>query len=316
MYTLKDNGIVEELPTGNNFGYILSNNGYFVNTDYKVLLSQTNDIFVQCMKMSINGRIELLYLTDEFVPMSSMLVGILPDTMITIILNLFAAIIEVKNNGFLTCQNIDLSWDKIFVDKNTLKVKLIYVPVNYKVFDSYPEFENELRSSLIKLIRAVIQNTTPRLEQFILDLANGSYNMNDLYNKSKGANLDVTPISRTTSTDMFDAGPGPVNSKSVNSGSLLKLVGVGLPMKVEIPINKDIITIGKKAELVDYPITFNKMISRKHCSIERIRGEIYIIDENSANGTYVNGFQIPGGQAQLIKKGDIIRLADSDFQLM
>ena len=35
MYTLKDNGIVEEIACGNNFGYLLSDSKYFANTDYK-----------------------------------------------------------------------------------------------------------------------------------------------------------------------------------------------------------------------------------------------------------------------------------------
>lgn len=38
----------------------------------------------------------------------------------------FVAIMEVRNNGFLQTQNIDISWDKIFVDPNTFTVKLLW----------------------------------------------------------------------------------------------------------------------------------------------------------------------------------------------
>ena len=76
------------------------------------------------------------------------------------------------------------------------------------------------------------------------------------------------------------------------------------------------VVIGKKQELVDKVIPFNKMISRKHCRIINISGDYFIIDEGSANGTFINGNRITSGEKKQIKRGDIIRLADSDFQVV
>ena len=133
MYTLKDNGIVEEIACGNNFGYLLSDSKYFANTDYKVLQSQTSGIFVPCS------------------------------------------------------QNIDISWDKIFVDPATLKVRLVYLPVNVRVFESFSEFQSELRSSLIKLIDKILPESSERMDKFVPDLANGSMSLEEIFNKYKGA---------------------------------------------------------------------------------------------------------------------------------
>lgn len=317
MYTLKDNGIVEEIECGNNFGYVLNSSNYFVNTDYKVLLSQTSDIFVKCMKVRYNGKIEMLYLTDDYRPMSTMFNGIQPDTLITIILNLFAAIIEVKNNGFLSSQNIDVSWDKIFVNSSTLKVKLVYVPVNYRVFDSYSEFEGALRSSLIKLINKVILNQTPRLQQLILDLSDGTLSILDLYNKSKSVGMDNISDTKQNLFDnnVVNSGYSTLQSKTDNVG-VRKLIAVNAPCRIEIMLDREVTVIGKKQEMVDVAITFNNMISRKHCRIERKSGLLYIADEGSANGTFINGFKITAGQLYQISQGDIIRMADSDFQLV
>ena len=196
MDLLKEKGIIEEIDSGNNFGYVLNDNRYFVNTDYKVLLSQTSDVFVQCMKISYNGKIEIFFLTDEYRPISTLLNGIQADTLITIILNLFAAIIEVKNNGFLSCHNIDMNWNKIFVNTSTYKTKLVYVPVNCSGYDDYAEFENELRANLIKVINNVVQCSSPRLEQFSQDLANGTLTLIDLYNKSKDVGMNSRIINR------------------------------------------------------------------------------------------------------------------------
>lgn len=305
MYTLKDNGVITEIECGNNFEYILENSAYFLNTDYKVLQSQTNGIFIQCMKMKHNGKLDLYYITDDYRPMSTMFVGITPDIMISVVINLFASVIEVRNNGFLACQSIDMSWDKIFVEQNTLKVKLVYIPVSVKVFDSYAEFESELRSSIVKLINKVIVTSTEKLDQFVLDLSNGSLSLEDVYNRSRSSG--TPPI--------IPQDPDPVPAPQ-NAGSAIKMVAMNGPSYFELVIDKDEMIIGKKPELVNAVISFNKMISRKHCRITRVNGTYYISDEGSANGTYVNRVRLANGQSKEIKRGDIIRLADSDFQIV
>lgn len=311
MYTLKDNGIITEIECGSNFGYILDDSKYFVNTDYKVLQGQTNGVFVQCMKMLYNGKIELYYRTDMYRTMSSMFAGISADTMITIVSNLFADVLEVQNNGFLSSQNIDISWDKIFVDANTLQVKLVYLPINVKTFDNYATFENELRSGLIKLIQRVVVSSNDRMDQLVEDLANGSLTLEDLYNKSRERNpgqMRNNPIRR-------ENGNVSIPTASGNVGNI-RLVAVNAPNHFEIEIDKDEVLIGKKAELVDAAITYNNAISRKHCKIMRYGGNYQIVDVGSANGTYVNKVRIAPNQPCPIKRGDVIRLANSDFQIV
>lgn len=305
MYTLKDNGVLQEIICGNNFEYILENNLHFEETVYKVLLSQTNGIFIQCMKMMRNGKLSLYYLTDDYRPMSSMFMGITPDILISVVVNLFADIIEVRNNGFLACQSIDLSWDKIFVEQSTLKVKLVYLPVSVKTFDSYAEFESELRASIVKLIQKVIAVPTGQMEQFVLDLSNGSLSIEDVYNKSRGSHMP-----RIDATHIASVSLPP------NAGNGIKLVAMNTPQRFELVIGRDEMLLGKKPEWVDGVISFNKMISRKHCKITRINGNFYISDEGSVNGTYVNNKRVEPGQSCQIKRGDIVRLADSDFQIV
>lgn len=306
MYTLKDNGVISEIICGNNFEYILNDNTTFVNTDYKVLQSQNNGIFVKCMKMTRNGLIDLYYVTDEYRPMSSMFVGINADTLVNVVVNLLASVIEVRNNGFLACQCIDLSWDKIFVEQNTLKVKLVYLPLTVKAFDSYTEFENELRSSIVKLANKVITNSNVRLDQFVNDLCNGSLSLEDVYNKSRGAG--TTPIIKQENS---------ISQLQISGNFVgIKLVAMNAPNYFELVIDREDAVIGKKQEVVDLVIPFNKMISRKHCRITNMNDIYYISDERSANGTFVNGVRLNPGQKIQINRGDIIRLADSDFQIV
>lgn len=299
---LKDRGIISEVNCGSNFEYVLENRAHFVNTDYKVLQSQTNGIFVKCMKMLRNGKLALYYVTDEYRHLESMFANITPDMLVLVVINLLADVIEVRNNGFLDCQNIDLSWNKVFVEQNTLKVKLVYIPVSERVFGSYAEYESELRSSIVKLINLALPSPGERLKHIVRDLRNGSLSLEDVYNQSRSAGMP--PVINPPMTEGMQEEGG------------IRMVALNAPEPFEILIDREEMLLGKKQALVDAVIPFNKMISRKHCRISRDNGAFYISDEGSANGTYVNRVRLSPGQRQRIKKGDIIRLANSDFRIV
>lgn len=301
---LKDRGIISEVNCGSNFEYVLENSAHFVNTDYKVLQSQTNGIFVQCMKMLRNGKLALYYVTDDYRHLESLFANIIPDMLVLVVINLLADVIEVRNNGFLDCQNIDLSWDKVFVEQNTLKVKLVYIPVSERVFGSYAEYENELRCSIVKLIYRAFPSPAERLKHLVRDLRDGSLSLEEVYNQSRNAGMP--PIINPPTTDGM---PGAEEGR-------IRMVALNAPEPFEILIDGEEMLLGKKRALVDVVISFNNMISRKHCRISRHNGVFYISDEGSANGTYVNRVRLSPGQRQRIKKGDIIRLANSDFRIV
>lgn len=122
MQAQRDDGVIREVGYGNNFGYVLEDETLFESTGYKFLQSQSERLFLPCMKILYNGKIQLFYITEEYSLLPVLLTGITSDLFINIAANILAGITEIRNNGFLSCQNIDISWDKIFVDRNTLKV--------------------------------------------------------------------------------------------------------------------------------------------------------------------------------------------------
>lgn len=324
MNTLRENGVIDEINCGNNFGYVLKDNNYFVNTDYKVLQSQSNDFFLKCMKMTHNGNIEFYYVTEEYVQVSNIINGIPADTLMNILLNLIGAVIEVRNNGFLSFQNIDMEWHRVYVDMNTLKVKLAYVPVNYPLYNNYPEFENDLKSEMIKLVNSVSARgaSSEKFEKFVWGLSSGKLSLVDVYNQLKVGGMQ--PVHKYPDPiDPPDPVPGPEPDPwgiplppLEQPKSFLSLVLINGMQPVTITLSRECTVIGKKRELVDECITFNNMISRKHCSIVRQGDKYFITDEASSNGTFVNGSRLVPKQYYQINRGDVIRMADSDFQLM
>lgn len=303
MNALIENNFISEIICGSNFAYVLSDNNAFLPTEYKVLQSQMNSCFVRCMKMTYNGKIQLYYLTKGLKSFASMIPILDADSFLTIIVNLFTDIVDVMHNGFLSCQNIDISFERIYVDPATYKVSLIYLPIGQRLFDESAAFENELRTSLVKLISNILNLASPKTRRFSVDLSNGSLSFEDLLRRIKDKRGDDT---------IRDA---QVNTNENSVTYRLKITAMNAPTRVELEMTKDEFVIGKKKELVDGVISFNKMISRSHCKINR-RGNLYTItDLQSANGTYVNKLRLQPNQPCQINNGDIVRLADSDFQV-
>lgn len=301
MNRLLENGHILEMACGTNFSYILRDNSAFLSTEYKVLQSQANSNFVKCMKMLYNGKIQLFYHTMNLKPFSSMIPALDADSFMIITANLISDIIDVKQNGFLSCQNIDVSFDKIFVDPSTYKVSLVYVPISKRAYDDDSTVENEIRTGLVKLISTVSAISSTKTIQFAADLSNGMLTMEDLRSRIKGH----TPSTKKSET----------RTDKNNAGCVLRLVAMNAPTRVEIEVTKDSFVLGKNASSVDGVISFNRMISRVHCRIDRHGGKFTITDLQSANGTYVNRVKLQPNQPQPIKNGDVIRLANSDFQV-
>ncbi len=60
---------------------------------------------------------------------------------------------------------------------------------------------------------------------------------------------------------------------------------------------------------------WEKGVSRLHVAIHRTGENLYVVDLDSTNGTFLNGERIPSHKPQLLHHGDRIRLGLFDFRL-
>ena len=297
MHTLSDHTpFLGEIQGGNSFGCLLAYDSYFSSMDYKVLQSQNSGNLIRCVKMLYNGKIELYYITEGLCSVARLLSKMTPDMLVDILVNVFESVLEVKNNGFLHCQNVAISWDKIYMDLATRKVKLVYFPVK----------------EMIKLVNRIGIPSNEQLDRLAVDLTNGMLTMEDLYRNYKGAKLPRTVVTKA------DAGSQNKKTSSEDSSenSVLRLVSVNTPEPFEAVLDQPNMMLGRKRGAVDILVPFNRMIGRIHCRIVNQDGMYSIEDQGSVNGTYVNGVRIEPYKSTVIKKGDIIRLADSGFRLV
>ncbi len=289
MSRLTELGVVEYLPCEPNFAYTLTDKATFLPTEYKVLQSQESGCFVRCMDLMYNGRKQFYYLTDGYRPLAELIPALTETNFQSVVYHLLNSVIQIKRNGFLSLQNVESSFDKIFVDPDTLHIRLIYLPIAEGFFPDDASFEAELREELVRLI---VDNPrwksarTMRLEARLTD--------------------SLKPLESMVGTLPDDYA---VQQNNVRA----QLVTADNPSKVVFRLNKDEYIIGRKAGAADGVILDNGLISRTHCRIT-IRGEEYYIEDlNSVNGTYVNQIRLRSGQRVPLRDGDKICLADCEF---
>lgn len=72
--------------------------------------------------------------------------------------------------------------------------------------------------------------------------------------------------------------------------------------------------LGKDASQTDYCITGNSAVSRAHAVIICRDLDFEVADKNATNGTYVNDVKVAAFQKSPLKDGDILKLADENFE--
>lgn len=82
----------------------------------------------------------------------------------------------------------------------------------------------------------------------------------------------------------------------------------------KITLDKPVFRIGKERSYVDYFIGDNTAISRSHANVISRDGQFYVVDTNSTNHTFINGIMLQSNVEKNISSGDVIRLANEDFE--
>lgn len=80
-----------------------------------------------------------------------------------------------------------------------------------------------------------------------------------------------------------------------------------------IAISKANFCIGKDDLHCDFCIRDNNTISRQHAIISISAGRVYIEDNHSKNGTFLNDIKLISGQRQELRDGDRLKLSNEEF---
>lgn len=313
MSSLTENGVLQELSCGANLAYVLAKDVKIQPTEYKVMQNANSNCLVKCMRMKYNGQDELYYLTAGMKSFLNVLLSSDPDNAANLIAALLKSVVELKNTGFLTCTSIDSALQRIYVDFHTNRVRLIYLPIDRHFYPDDITFENEFRSALVRRIDE-IPGGSPKLSKIRQALINATCSLENFVG---GAPVGGSSGSSTLSggSDVGGYTPPPEQPPvSPTNGPRLILTAVNAPTPVRLVVDCAEFRIGKNPEL-EGVVTFNKYIGRLHCKIIRANSGFSVIDLDSKNGTFINRGRLTPQQPYALKSGDILRLANSDFQV-
>ena len=81
-------------------------------------------------------------------------------------------------------------------------------------------------------------------------------------------------------------------------------------------IDKNEFYIGKERAKVDFCVTNNNSVSRRHARIDIRDGKCYICDLGSTNSTYINGTKLSPHQEIALIPGDVIKLSNEEFDYL
>lgn len=79
-----------------------------------------------------------------------------------------------------------------------------------------------------------------------------------------------------------------------------------------VHITKPVFKLGRDGHQVDYMIK-NPVVGRLHATLYIEDGALYIVDEESKNGTYIDEQRLESGEKTELKKGDVFRLGTEEF---
>lgn len=303
MHQLIEQGMASEVKGTQCISYILKDNDLFNLSEYKIIHNQNTTFFVDSAKLTYNGNVKLTYFIEDCVSLKSIAPTLESYPFVTVLANLLSNVIEVVNNGYLDVSDLNLELNRIYVNPNTLAVKLIYLPVNSvtafgTVMLRMPDLE-QLRDNLARLISATPNLISSQTKEICNWLSDGAISLEEVYRRVRGS-----------------APAGPIHSEAADpNNAVLTLTAINAPTRTEFVINKRYYVIGRNEAEVDGHVSFNPAVGRVHCKIIKTGNGFAVEDLDSRNGTFVNKVRITSNQQVPLKTGDVLRMANSDFSV-
>ena len=265
-----------------------------------------------------------------------------------------AQIVEMSavcdSNG-LYLGNIVFDEKLIFIDDMTDCLFFIYQPLNDKkaganiyrfideilvkigahseeckdVVDKFHAFLSDTDNYTTQAIRKYIKSVYPSIYMEVKEEYSKKENLELDINRtgigSISASIEYEPVGTNNkiddgSTTFLGESTMMNESYSDNNDEIdLNLIFVSTDNSVSVPITKKKFVIGKSKEKADGVIEGNSAISRSHCTITVEKEKVYIEDNGSANGTFIDGVRIEKGQKTLLASSSSIRIADEIYYL-
>lgn len=293
---LEDKGLKKRRESGN-WTYLLEEEDRYSKSGYKSVQMQLKDCMLKCAIVRFNGQLKFIYFTEGYKSLTELLSTMQSNKLWHVLSKIVEGFIKVKKFGFLSCENIDVSPQNIYINPKTFEPYLIYVPlVIEEDAGSEMVFIASLRRSLNMALKESSNSLMEEQQSQLLEIFN-NYG-HDLEDLMRGMREQAGMIGSSMHEEKSKSG--------------LQIISMDKKVPVQYLMQKDRVTIGRRKDN-DIVVAFSTNISRIHCSINMKNGKYYAKDEGSTHGTYVNNTPCVNGKAVELKNGDYLRLPGIQF---
>lgn len=236
---------------------------------------------------------------------------------------------DVYNNG-LNVNSVRFNMDDVYINEMTKEMYFIYFPIvgGQESADIVGFIEN-----IIYTMTPVINEDTNYISRFMYYVRSfHGFNGNAIEKYISREERAVVNVLKNKAVTMQQQIMQQVMQGSMDGTTVLSDDGISVQQIQQMqPVNyhfasltrqvtgekielgKPSFVLGKNPEKSDYAVAGNTNISRVHAVITTRNGRYYVMDQNSTNGTFINGRIIKAGQETEILPGDCLMLANEEF---
>lgn len=240
---------------------------------------------------------------------------------------------DVYNNG-LNVNSVRFNMDDVYINEMTKEMYFIYFPIvgGQESADIVGFIEN-----IIYTMTPVINEDTNYISRFMYYVRSfNGFNGNAIEKYISREERAVVNVLKNTAVTMQQTMQQQIMQQvmqgSMDGTTVLSDDGISVQQIQQMqPVNyhfasltrqvtgekielgKPSFVLGKNPEKSDYAVADNTNISRVHAVITMRNGRYYVMDQNSTNGTFINGRIIKAGQETEILPGDCLMLANEEF---
>ena len=219
---------------------------------------------------------------------------------------------DVYNNG-LNVNSVRFNMDDVYINEMTKEMYFIYFPIvgGQESADIVGFIEN-----IIYTMTPVINEDTNYISRFMYYVRSfHGFNGNAIEKYISREERAVVNVLKNKAVTMQQQ----IMQQQTMQQQIMQQVNyhfASLTRQVtgeKIELGKPSFVLGKNPEKSDYAVADNTNISRVHAVITTRNGRYYVMDQNSTNGTFINGRIIKAGQETEILPGDCLMLANEEF---
>lgn len=240
---------------------------------------------------------------------------------------------DVYNNG-LNVNSVRFNMDHVYINEMTKEMYFIYFPIvgGQESADIVGFIEN-----IIYTMTPVINEDTNYISRFMYYVRSfHGFNGNAIEKYISREERAVVNVLKNTAVTMQQTMQQQIMQQvmqgSMDGTTVLSEDGISVQQIQQmqlvnyhfasltrqvtgekIELGKPSFVLGKNPEKSDYAVADNTNISRVHAVITARNGRYYVMDQNSTNGTFINGRIIKAGQETEILPGDCLMLANEEF---